>query len=228
MISDFSTNDLINIAANLSNMIIPLIVMLLTIRAGNINQKNALRAQKEQYDEQIRLIEEHHQEVLAVQNTLNQLAIIPFLNIHELKGELENRSGFQFYVINIAFINIGLGPATNLKCAYKIKESGFPLVTESNVANYVCIQPFDLKTNTVPIGESCELAMRREVKPDFKSLDFDQVADRVEIQICYNDIMQNMYHQKYDFLMGNMTPNRKLFFSQIHAGEPELLDKSRK
>lgn len=169
--------------------IIPIIIMVFTLRSEKKTAKQALFEQEKQYEDSKKIAELQHKEQLEAQNEINRIAIMPYFIIEDVNAKVENAK-LKFSII---LKNIGNGIAINLTTKYIESNSGLLcVVCETKLATYFCTAPFDVYNANARTGDKCELEISQElIGKDENNYDY------FRLDIKYTDMKQKQYQQTF-------------------------------
>ncbi len=202
-----------DIFSGLLSAIIPLLILVIT-----------LRFEKKQTKQQLDQEKKEHQEILHLQNESNRIAAMPYFIISTRSCAHVESDKVYF---NIFLINKGNGIAIKVNGKYigLIYENCLFPLCETNLAVYNCTSIFDDKIKVVRPEEEYQLIIRQFIKnksTDILSLS-DFYCDEISFSVCFSDMYFNQYEQEFSFFIYKLEENR-ISLSGFSVKNPILIN----
>lgn len=181
-----SDKGLLDFMGLILSMVIPIYIMNRTIKHEKKEAKQDAIEREQQYQENLKIAEQHHIERLKSQEEINRVSIMPYITIENISVKTEN----DRVVFSILFKNIGNGTAINLTTKYLEKIPFFHKVCKTELANYYCEDPSDVPV--LRIDEEYEITISQKLKEEVLIN-----LDTFYVTIEYTDMKQHPYEQTY-------------------------------
>ena len=134
-----NNNGILDFIGLVLSTIIPIYIMNKTLKHEKKAAKQDAIEREQQYQETLKIAEQHHIEQLKAQEDINRVAIMPYLTIENISVKRQNGR----IIFPISFKNIGNGTAINLTTKYLESKTHLCPVCETDLATYCCTTPFD-------------------------------------------------------------------------------------
>lgn len=187
------------------SVVLPIMVMIFTLRSQNKRLKEENEIKERQFKETLQRNDRYHDESVRLQGENNRISQIPFLFLnHDIK--IGNRQGKHTFVLEI--INIGNGTAldVSVKCESDregSKVNGLPFVYKDQIYKRVEIYRYTgfLFTNAIPIDSKASFELLLDVYENDVEVpqEGNLLVGEVRFKIKYKDIYYNEYEQDYMF-----------------------------
>ncbi len=213
IISNLDSNGMLNFAGLILSTVVPIVIMVFTLRREKKAAKHAAIEQEKQYNESKKLAEKQHKEQLETQNEINRVAIMPYLIIENILAKAEiGRVKFS-----ISFKNIGNGTAINLRTKYIEHNSSLLCpIHETKLATYCCTYPFDVYLPIARQDEVCQL----EISQELNDSSIDNI-DCFALTLEYTDMKSQYYEQTFSINF-DAHDLSNIEFGRLITNNPEL------
>lgn len=187
-ISEWSKSGILDFWGILLSSIVPVIIMMITLRFEKKIAKEDAFERNQQYQESMRTAKVQHLEELKTQNEINRISIMPYLTIKNISAQIDGGR----IVFNITFKNIGNGTAINLTTKYLEMANILCPVHQTALATYCCIQPFDVYLAVARPDEECELSIAQDPASNLLGN-----SDCFCVTVKYSDMKSQQYTQAF-------------------------------
>lgn len=203
--------EFINVCANKYDNIIaillPIFVMLITLKHNKRNIGMQLNAQNKIHEVQMLEMENANKNALEQAKAESLLNIKPFL-VLKSTSEIREENSKCYFIMK--FLNEGNGSAVNIQYEY----IECPVIVETFKNQYRCITPFDYYKCVLNIKDSIEA----EVEIIFINKIREDYYEDFNFSIKYQDMMENWYCQSHKIVY------RKHEILRVHSSIPRLIE----
>ena len=192
--------------------VIPLVILLATLRTQNKIANDSARQLRKQHEENIANLKTYYDSQLSLMETRNRVHMMPYFIMKEISTELDKGTGKLIFALTVK--NVGSNVATNLT-DYVIDEEAHTFHKKSHVA-YFWHEPATLNRNVVEPSETIQFKVGRQPLSQT-----DMPSDQVIIPLHFDDINAISYKQELSFCYSDDGNARYRF----HSATPEVRPK---
>lgn len=192
LISQCNENGMLDFVGLISSTVVPIIIMLVTLKSEKKSAKRDAIEREQQYQESMKISQQQHMEQLKTQNDINRISIMPYL----ICKTVEKHGNKDKVSLDFIFTNIGNGSAVELTVKY-LNDNDSPMaISDTFLATYNCSQPFDDFSSVVQPNNVC----RFSVKQNLKDIAVNENKDKFSFIVCFKDMKMNQYEQRFTVL----------------------------
>ena len=193
--------------------VIPLIVLLATLRTQNKIASESAKQLRTQHEENILNLKTYYESQLSLMETRNRIQVMPYFIIKEIGTEVDKRNNNLIFALTVK--NVGNSVATNLT-EHVLDGEDFAFHKKSHFA-YFWHEPATLNRNVVEQTETIQFKVGRQ-----QLLDAHTADDLVVIPLHFDDINSIAYKQEISFFYSDGSST----ISRFHSSTPEVIENS--
>ncbi len=213
LISQWNENGILNFVGLILSTLVPMIIMIVTLKSEKKSAKQDAIERKRQYQESMKIAQQQHLEQLKTQNDINRISIMPYLICKKVEkhGNKDNVS------LDFIFTNIGNGSAVELTVKYLNIDNSPLAISDTFLATYHCSCPFDDFSSVVQPNNVC----RFSVMQSLKYADIDVNVDKFSFAVCFKDMKMNQYEQRFTALF---EAKEKITLNHVFVNSPICIE----